>query len=350
MRDPRFLYFLGMIPAKFFQSLFLARTGVYFLESLPLALVSRFITHPDLPPPTEEQVKLAWKHIIKLHERDADNVAQGVYSWKALELESPWRHFRSFLEVMTDGVRVALRMRSNQTKQFEGAAARELGDLPEYYTRNFHFQTDGYLSEASARRYDHQVEILFTGAAGAMRRLILPVLKNNTTGEGRWLELGSGTGSATRPVLETFPHVRVTALDLSSPYLKVARENLSGYSKVDFAQGDATHLTYRDESFEAVYSVYVLHELPKEEREKLVREAYRVLKPGGLLVIADSLQLDDEPDLNWALERFPKVYHEPFYKNYSLDKLEDLVERVTGQKAQSDHAFFTKVVWIHKTP
>ncbi|MBX3022709.1 MAG: class I SAM-dependent methyltransferase [Bdellovibrionales bacterium] len=338
-----------MIPSKIIQSLNIARSGVYFLESLPLALVSRFVTHPDLPPPSDEQVRSLWKHILKLHKREAEALEHGAYTWKALEIESPWRHLRSFMEVMSDGVRVAWRMKLNKTKHFESNMAQELTqDLPDYYTRNFHFQTDGYLSEASARRYDHQVEILFSGTAGAMRRLILPVLKSTTQAHGRWLELGSGTGSATRPVLATFPRVRVTALDLSSPYLKVARENLNDQSKVDFVQGDATELTFKEESFSAVYSVYVLHELPKPEREKLVREAYRVLKPGGVLVIADSLQIDDEPELNWALERFPKVYHEPFYKNYSRDRLEDLLERVTGEKALSEHAFFTKVVWVKK--
>jgi ubiquinone/menaquinone biosynthesis C-methylase UbiE len=333
-----------MIPAKVIQSLNIARSGVYFLESLPLTLVNRFITHSELPPPSDEQVRTLWKHILRLHKREAENLNIGLYPWTAVDIEKPWNHLRSFIEILGDGVKVAWRMRQGKTKAF--ADHLETEGLPEYYTRNFHFQTDGYLSEASARRYDHQVEILFSGTAGAMRRLILPVLRQAR--EGRWLELGSGAGSATRPVLETFKKTRVTALDLSSPYLKVARERLHRYTKLDFVQGDATQTSFQNDSFDAVYSVYILHELPQAEREQLVREAYRVLKPGGILVLADSLQLDDEPELNWALQRFPKVYHEPFYKNYSQDKLETLIERVTGAKAESDHVFFTKVAWVYK--
>lgn len=326
----------------------IARSGVYFLESLPLALLSRWFTNPQLKPPTPQQIKIIWQNVVQLHEREALNIEQGVYPLKALELENPLRHARSFVDVLKDGLQVAWRMRFNKNKDFKGKTAEIAAQMPDYYSRNFHFQTDGYFSEESARRYDHQVEILFNGTAGAMRRTILPILKNDTPQRGRWLELGCGTGSATRPVLTTFPQARVTALDLSRSYLKVAQENLRDFDNVDFINGDATNLDFKDETFDAVYSVYTLHEWPRKEREKVVSEAYRVLKPGGLLLFADSLQFNDQPDLNWALERFPQVYHEPFYANYIKDKMEDLLKRITRQEAFHDHAFFTKLAWVHK--
>lgn len=337
-----------MILGQLIKNISLARSGVYFLESLPIALFNRFFGPADLPPPTNEQVKVLWKHIVSLHEEDARNIEEGIYPLRALEIENPLRHAKSFLEVLGDGVRVAWRMRANKTKEFSGKSAETAKEMPEYYARNFHFQTDGYLSEASARRYDHQVEILFSGTAGAMRRLILPVIKKETSGEGRWLEIGCGAGSATRPVLATFPKARVTALDLSGSYLKIAQEAVRDFGNVDFALGDAAKLEFKDETFDCVYSVYLLHELPKDVREQITKEAFRVLKPGGLLIFADSLQKNDEPELNWALERFPKVYHEPFYKNYSLDKMEDLLRRSTGELAEAKHGFFTKLAWVKK--
>lgn len=332
------------VASKLIQSFSVARSGLYLLEGLPLNLASRLVG--ELPPFTEDQLRAILKHVWRLHEREAENIERGVYSWRALDYQRPFAHLRSLADVLGDGVRVLWRSKNRRHRDFKAPAVEEATGLPEYYRRNFHFQTDGYLSEDSARRYDHQVEILFTGMAGAMRRQILPVLRGATP--GRWLELGCGTGSATRPVLATFPRTRVTALDLSSPYLKVARDRLSGFSKVDFVQGDGTATEFKDGAFEAVYSVFVMHELPRAEREKLVREAWRVLKPGGLLVLADSLQTDDEPELNFALERFPKAYHEPFYKDYAGDRLEDLVARVTGAAVESDHQFFTKVVWARK--
>ena len=51
-------------------------------------------------------------------------------------------------------------------------------DLPKYFLRNFHYQTDGYLSEKSARLYEFQVETLFSGCAATMRRFsMIPLIK-----------------------------------------------------------------------------------------------------------------------------------------------------------------------------
>lgn len=337
-----------MIGTKIIQGLNVVRSGVYFLEALPVLAFHRF-AFPDLPPPSNDQVVVLWKHILKLHEREAMHLETGVYPWTALDIEKPWTHVRTYADVLRDGVRVALRMRKRKSKDLATAeAAEHSADMPDYYSRNFHFQTDGYFSESSARRYEHQVEILFNGTAGVMRRAILPPLTDLLPKAARILDMGCGPGTSTRYLAETFPKARITAMDLSAPYLKVAQENLRPYSKVDFVQGDATATDFKDGLFDAVVSTYVLHELPLAEREKLIKEAWRLLKSGGILALADSLQMDDDPELNWALERFPKIYHEPFYKNYVTTKLEGLIEKATGQKPSTQHALFTKVCWVKK--
>ena len=70
--------------------------------------------------------------------------------------------------------------------------------LPDYYRQNFHFQSDGWLSDHSAALYDTQVEVLFTGAADAMRRRALaPIarwLQGRNQREVRGLDVGCGTG------------------------------------------------------------------------------------------------------------------------------------------------------------
>src|SRR5690349_20734584 len=139
-----------MSPAALIRNLAIARSGVYSLESLPFAMVGRMMSSADLPPPTNEQVKSLWQNIVKLHARESQNLENGIYPWRALELENPLRHARSFVEVLGDGLRVAWRMRNGKTKDIDTKVAE---GMPSYYARNFHFQTDGYFSEASARRY-----------------------------------------------------------------------------------------------------------------------------------------------------------------------------------------------------
>src|SRR5690606_35849537 len=120
------------------------------------------------------------------------------------------------------------------------------------------------------------------------RRLIIPPLKrrlNTHSGEGlRILELGCGTGRATRFLRLALPKAKLTAVDLSSPYLKIAQENLDSLTRVDFLEADAENLPFRDGYFDAVVSVFLMHEIPKENRRSIVREAKRLLKPGGWLV------------------------------------------------------------------
>ena len=100
---------------------------------------------------------------------------------------------------------------------------------PRYYRRMFHFQSDGYLSEASAERYDYQVEVLFGGGASLMRRQALvplrAALRRHPGGvwrTARLLDIGCGTGSFLREVKRNFPRLAVTGLDLSEPYLALA--------------------------------------------------------------------------------------------------------------------------------
>ena len=72
------------------------------------------------------------------------------------------------------------------------------GRRPNYYLQNFHFQTGGWMTEDSAKRYDLQVEVLFYGTANAIRRQVLPPLREAFAGrDQRWLRRGpSAKGTA----------------------------------------------------------------------------------------------------------------------------------------------------------
>jgi ubiquinone/menaquinone biosynthesis C-methylase UbiE len=92
----------------------------------------------------------------------------------------------------------------------------------------------------------------------------------------------------------------------------------------------------------------MMHELPPEVRRTVIGEAARVLKPGGRLILVDSLQRGDEPDYDAMLERFPQHYHEPYYQTYLGEDFR-AVARACGLAHRRDtKAFLSKVMVFDK--
>jgi len=303
-------------------------------------------------PEFKPQVKQIIKDLAQLLKKDAENIAKGIYPVDVLIPESPKDFFLRTPQILFDSLSVSKRRLEHKSQDFDEEASQYLRDVPDYFHRNFHFQTGGYLTEKSAELYEHQVEILFSGAADAMRRLILPMMKEHfpyTEGEGlHFLEVAAGTGRLTKFVKLTFPKAKITVMDLSHPYLKKAQENLGSFKKIDFVQGDSASLPFRDEQFDAVYSCFLFHELPMEERKKTISEGLRVLKPGGFYGLVDSVQMEDKKDFEWALNQFPVDFHEPFYQNYLQNPMEGLLKNAGFQDVKTEIGFFSKAIGAKK--
>ncbi len=285
--------------------------------------------------------------LLDLLRKDSRHMAHGDYPLRALTPESPWRHIKRLPVLLADSYSIHRRRARGKTTEFDSEAKDLLSDLPRYYRRNFHFQTSGYLSKRSAEVYEHQVELLFQGCADAMRRLILSRLKKrfgDTDGEGlRFLEIGAGTGRATRFVHLTFPKAKIVAVDLSDPYLKVAQKNLADFPRIDFVQAERAHLPFKDGEFDAVYSVFLFHELPRSARQGVISESYRVLKAGGFFGFVDSLQTGDKKLFDPLLEHFPKAFHEPFYRDYISSPMEALMKKQGFSQVRRGTGFSSKV-------
>src|SRR5207237_2116367 len=129
----------------------------------------------------------------------------------------------------------------------------------------FHFQTGGYLTEESAKLYDMQVEVLFSGAANVMRRqCLVPIaqfLKGRDQRKLRLLDVACGTGRFLRSVKEAFPRLAATGSDLSPAYLEEARRHPRPY-KLATENAAAEALPLSDASFDIVTSLYPYHEVP----------------------------------------------------------------------------------------
>ncbi|HKK53267.1 MAG TPA: class I SAM-dependent methyltransferase, partial [Myxococcota bacterium] len=324
------------------------RSQLFLAESLPLFWLQRPGRDAKHEPPPPEAVEVTLARLRALLERDAQEIGRGVVPLSVLAPRDPLGHGARLLRILADSTGVASRRRAHRHRDFGAQARVWLDELPAYYRRNFHHQTDGYLSERSADLYEHQVELLFRGGADAMRRLVLPPLRARfgaQEGRGlRFLELGAGTGAGTQAVAKAFPAAKITCLDLSYPYLKHAQKSLRDAGRIDFVQGDAANLEFQAERFDAVYSVFLFHELPLPIRESVVEEAYRVLKPRGLFSAVDSLQRGDDPELDWALDFFPREFHEPYYANYAANPLETLIRSAGFESIETGTGYLSKVV------
>ena len=293
------------------------------------------------------RIKVAYRELFKLLKKDSENIARGLYPAQVLAPEPPREHFLRFSKIILDGYRLSRRRQSKNAHDFPPEAHDFLKELPEYYQRNFHFQTGGYLTKESADLYEHQVEILFSGAADAMRRLIIPMIKKAYPGDGEglsFLEVAAGTGRLTRFMKLAFPKAKITVMDLSYPYLKKAQENLKQFERLNFVQGAAEALPFQAEQFDFTYSCFLFHELPLEIRRRVVGEAHRILKSGGYFGFVDSLQKEDTVDFNWALDQFPLDFHEPFYKNYIMNPMEGLMSYQGFSAVDKDQGFFAKAL------
>jgi ubiquinone/menaquinone biosynthesis C-methylase UbiE len=326
---------------------------VYLAESLPLQLIHRVVKGTPLDKPPKGYLEKAVREVGRLFEEDADRMRRGDYPLSVLQTPQPRSHFSRLAKLYWDSVKISWRRRNKKSKEFSKQAKQFFDDVPEYYQRNFHHQTDGYLSAESAELYDHQVDILFRGTASAMRRMILWGLRDHAQFEGegeglKILELACGNGSATIDLTKTFPKAKIVSLDLSAPYLSAAKSNLKHHPRVSFVQSDAADTDFKDETFDAVVSVFLFHELPIEVREKVLKESLRLVKTGGYVGMVDSIQMDDVPELNFGLEVFPREFHEPFFKNYVNHSMEDLFQGAGLRDIKSRTGFVSKLIGSKK--
>ncbi len=300
---------------------------------------------PSAGPAPRGFLRRAWMEAL---EKDAADVAAGLYPPMDDRPAMAGFPARETVDLLTDALTVEARRRRRG-----GAEAREEapagGGYPVYYRQNFHYQSGGWFTPESARRYENQVEALFAGAAGAMRRRALSLLaKAWRARDHRGLalvDLACGSGAFLANLATAFPRARLTGVDLSAPYLAEARRR-SGLMAMVLA--NAERLPFADASLDAVSCVYLFHELPPRVRPVVAAEIARVLKPGGHLAFADSIQPSDEPRLERMLEAFPAYFHEPFYGTYSQTDLPTLFAAAGLRLAGQDRAFLTKALLLEK--
>ncbi|MBA3540386.1 MAG: class I SAM-dependent methyltransferase [Deltaproteobacteria bacterium] len=236
-----------------------------------------------------------------------------------------------------------------RSKNFRDIPAVDKERFPAYYRRNFHWQTDGYFSEHSAEIYELGVELLFRGTADVMRRQVIPPITRFVKHVGgaervKLLDIACGTGRTLHQIARTHPTMRLHGVDLSPPYVRMARKRLADVGELTLAVENGEALPWSDGTFDIVTSVYLFHELPRNARRNVVREMFRVVRPGGLVIIEDAAQLADSAEIAAALHEFPREFHEPFFADYLEDDLAGILGEIGFTEQTSESHLVARVV------
>ncbi len=290
------------------------------------------------------------RDLAGLFERDLKNADQDIYA-------VPVDHDGSLVSILAKSRAFFsdLSMVNQRREKRDVHEVRELeikGDLPGYFTQNFHFQTGGYLTEDSAKLYDMQVEVLFTGAANAMRRQALVPLaeymKDKDQRRLRLLDVACGTGRFLRFVKKTYPRLPVIGLDLSQSYLYEAESHLKQYSGIKLLTANAEAMPVADGSQDIITAIFLFHELPPEIRKIVATDIARCLKPDGRFIFVDSIQNGDAEGYDGLLELFEAGFHEPYMSSYVREDFIKMFANAGLEYKGHSRAFLSKVMVFDK--
>ena len=129
-----------------------------------------------------------------------------------------------------------------------------------------------------AHRYDFLNDLLSLGRTKAWRRVVTSIIAPKPG--MKILDIAAGTGSSSRPLVEK--GAEVTALDFSHGMIEQGRKR---NKNINFVQGDALKLPFEDNSFDVTTISFGLRNT--SNTDKALKEALRVTKDGGRIVVAE---------------------------------------------------------------
>lgn len=206
-----------------------------------------------------------------------------------------------------------------------GAAApvAPIERLPDYLVKHYDW---AYLWPVSVWFFDHQ-PIINAILFGNYRRIMDETLRLlEPARAGRTLQIAGVYGELTPKLARHIDDLHV--IDVAAVQLAAAERKLAAIGRTaQLERMNAERLRYGDASFDTALMFLLLHELPAEARRNSLREAIRVLKPGGTFVIAEYGEKRKRHFFHrFAPMRWILTWAEPFLGGFWSEDLADVLQ------------------------
>jgi len=99
------------------------------------------------------------------------------------------------------------------------------------------------------------------------------------------LDFGVGTATLSIMIKQQFPSISIIGIDVDSKILEIAKNKVN--EKIKLLQYDGAYIPLPNKGIDKIVSSLVFHHIPTEDKKIVLKELYRLLKPGGELHIAD---------------------------------------------------------------
>ncbi len=218
--------------------------------------------------------------------------------------------------------------------------------------------------EEIKQRFDNDVERfsnldtgqLSTIDAKISLELITEASKRIVPNAENVLDIGCGGGNYSLMMLTKIPNLNCTLVDLSKPMLDKAFERVSQVTnkKVTILQGDIREVNLKENHFDIILAGAVLHHLRDDKDwETTFKKIFKLLKPGGCLMISDLITQDTELLNDYIWERYGdylEMLDGKEYRQKVLDYVakEDSPRSINYQLDLMKQVGFKKVEILHK--
>ncbi len=191
-------------------------------------------------------------------------------------------------------------------------------ELPQWYTdHDIHIQPGSFFSDdLSAYVYEFGARIVMLRDNDGYKfhslfaQTALPTKPRAT----RVLDIGCGFGKSTRPLVARYPGAEIIGMDLAAPGLRLAHAEAEDAGlPISYVQGDGRRTGLETGSCDVVTGTMVLHEMPSEAIVETLREAARLLKPGGELHFLEFMMTGD-PFRDATIIEHAERNNEPFFR------------------------------------